>query len=73
MSNHEKMYSHGVCPYCGNDNNSTICDTYNVILKEISYTPWWKFWDKYCLEHIGANEKSKKWLKLMPNEIRYQL
>lgn len=25
LSRYEVMYSHGICPYCGNNDKSTIC------------------------------------------------
>lgn len=40
MSNHQRMYSNGICPYCGLDDLSTICNTYNQIQRQVYYKKW---------------------------------
>jgi predicted RNA-binding Zn-ribbon protein involved in translation (DUF1610 family) len=62
LSNHIKMHSKGVCPKCGNNSNSTIIDTYKVILQELKHHPWWRFWNKKYT-YRGAGELSINWLK----------
>jgi len=56
-----RCYSGGVCPKCGHDSCSTICDTSTVIIKEILHPPWWRVWDKEY-EYIGRDEFSREWL-----------
>lgn len=31
LSDNQRMYSHGVCPFCGYDSDSTICNTETVV------------------------------------------
>lgn len=33
LSWNEKMYSYGVCPYCGHHSNSTVCDVVTKVFK----------------------------------------
>ncbi len=54
--------SGGVCPKCGKDSHSTICNTKNVILREIKFDPWWKFWDRKPSVYEGKDDFSKQWL-----------
>lgn len=61
LSNHQRMYSDGVCPKCGNVTGRTICDTYKVVIKKINKSPWWKFWDQQ-ITYKGQNEISQKYL-----------
>ena len=35
LTNYEKMHSHGVCPYCGHNANSTVCDTVTKSVEEV--------------------------------------
>jgi hypothetical protein len=35
MSDHEKMYSGGICPNCGYDDESTVCDTVNKVVRPV--------------------------------------
>ena len=43
LSNHEMMCSHGVCPYCGNNSESTICDCIKKSVK-LPDKKWYQFW-----------------------------
>ena len=60
LSDSQKMYSSGICPYCGHNSNGTVCDTNMVTLKKIILHPWWRFW-KREFKYIGKNEFSDKW------------
>jgi uncharacterized CHY-type Zn-finger protein len=42
----EKLYSDGVCPYCGfsDKKNSTIVSTYEKNFKWVETNYGWKFW-----------------------------
>ena len=31
LSDSELMHSKGICPYCGNDSKSTVCNYYNEV------------------------------------------
>jgi len=45
MSYNTKMYSHGVCPFCGASSGCTVVDT---ITKSVLYqrvAPKWKVWN----------------------------
>jgi PHP family Zn ribbon phosphoesterase len=42
LTHNEKMHSGGVCPYCGLDDASTMCDTVNVIARKIKHHKWWE-------------------------------
>lgn len=35
LSSYEKMYSSGVCPYCGASNDSTIVDTDKITVRNV--------------------------------------
>ena len=64
MDECDKYYSDGVCPYCGLDDNSTICSTRNVIYrKRYIYIPfWWEFWISAKFIFEGKDEFSKQWI-----------
>ena len=62
LSEHVQMYNGGICPHCGHDDKSTICGTKNVILRKITFDPWWKFWNRTPAQYEGKNDFSKKWL-----------
>jgi len=70
MNKNQKMNSYGVCPYCGHDSESTICDTYNVILKKIWNEPIWKFWAKNRFSFVGRDGRSKKWMNMEEDKNR---
>lgn len=61
LTYHQKMYSGGVCVHCGHDDNSTVCATKNVIVKEVSKHKWWQFWKPK--DYIGKDDFSINWLK----------
>ena len=46
LSNHEKMYSHGRCPYCGEKGPGacTIVNTYSKAVRFCRTRPIWKIW-----------------------------
>lgn len=46
LSDHAVCYSNGVCPLCGNANNSTIVDTRKEVRRWVYSTRsrWWQFW-----------------------------
>jgi len=56
-----RMYGGGICPNCGHDSHSTICDTKNIIIKEIKHHKWWQFW-KRKFTYLGKDDQSKEWL-----------
>ena len=61
LTDEKLMHSNGTCPYCGYTSKSTICDYIKIILKQFTYHPWWRFWDrKFTYE--GRDEISKQWL-----------
>ena len=62
LSNNEVMYRSGVCPKCGHQTNSTMCQTKKVVLKEIRHHKWWQFW-KRKYTYIGKDEFSRTWNK----------
>lgn len=37
LSKDEVMHSNGICPYCGNNDDSTICDYIKVARLDISW------------------------------------
>jgi predicted RNA-binding Zn-ribbon protein involved in translation (DUF1610 family) len=46
----EEYHSNGVCPYCGHDAHATICETKNIVrrnvyepVKLLGFIPWKKF------------------------------
>lgn len=44
LGRHQEMYSHGICPFCGFNSDSTICDT-NVRSARLVRGPqasWWQ-------------------------------
>jgi len=43
----EKMHNCGVCPHCGHDSNSTICNTKTRVARWVTTyrPPWWVFWE----------------------------
>ena len=45
MSNGTKMYSNGVCPSCGYDDDSTICAVINKPRRKVRKTKptWWEY------------------------------
>ena len=43
LSNHDRMYSHGVCPYCGYSSDSNICDCTKRVVK-LPEKKWYQFW-----------------------------
>ncbi len=60
--NREDIYrNNGVCPKCGVNSNSSICNTKGIILKKISHHKWWNFWNKKYT-YIAKDEISHKWL-----------
>ena len=46
ISNSQRMYSNGICKFCGNTDNSTIVDTIKKTIKQTRINPLWKFWRK---------------------------
>lgn len=46
MTQHQKMYSLGRCPFCGykGQNAGTIVDTTEKAKRFVRTAPWWKFW-----------------------------
>lgn len=38
----ERFYSGGVCPFCGFDSHSTICNTKNRPVW-VAHRPWWQW------------------------------
>lgn len=40
-----EMYSGGVCPYCGHNGNSTVCDTVTKAARWVYdfYPSWWEW------------------------------
>jgi len=45
LSDKERSYSKGVCPYCGHIEPGTICATTEKARQFIRYRkPWWMFW-----------------------------
>ena len=61
LNNNEIVYSRGICPKCGYDNNGTVCKIRTVILKEIKHYPWWQLWNRKRT-YIGNNNFSNAWL-----------
>lgn len=46
MSDRVKMYSSGLCPMCGHDSRSTICNAHLRAYKNVRINPVWKPWKK---------------------------
>jgi hypothetical protein len=48
LTEHEIMYSNGVCPYCGYVVDSTVCDVTVRAAKWVwDFRPkWWQFWKR---------------------------
>lgn len=44
LTYNQVMYNNGVCPKCGFDSVSTICDTHSIIAKRVLCGKWWEFW-----------------------------
>lgn len=44
LTDREVYYSHGVCPYCGFDNCSTICAREKQVIRHVLVrkAAWWK-------------------------------
>lgn len=61
LDDSEMMHRGGVCPKCGYNSNSTVCNTYKVVLREYKHYSWWEFW-KNKRTYEGENEFSKEWL-----------
>ena len=61
LNRHNELYSGGVCPKCGRDSHSTICDTKTVIVKRIKHYSWWQIFDRKST-YVGRDEFSKIWL-----------
>lgn len=59
----------GICPNCGHDSDSTVCDVTNVIVREIKHYKWYaltnrkKSWE-------GANPFSIKWLEGLMKRVK---
>lgn len=61
LSDRAEYYGNGICPHCGHDSDSTICDTKYVILKETKHYNWWDILSRERT-YRGKNEFSKSWL-----------
>lgn len=61
ISYHQKMYSSGICPHCGYDSKSTVNQTKNVVVRQITHHKWWQFWKKKY-SYDAAVGFSKEWL-----------
>ena len=58
IHDHDRSYNSGICPKCGHDSNSTICDTKTIPTRRTDNIPWWKFWDRnYKYEQIIDGKK----------------
>lgn len=64
LSDRQRGYSGGICPFCGHNSYGTFCITNTVIAKEIKHNnkKWWQFWKKRKFTYIGKDEFSQKWL-----------
>jgi len=56
----QQMHSGGICPFCGNDGNSTICDTRKVILRKI--TEKGNFFKRARYTFEGKDNFSEQWV-----------
>ncbi len=60
---HNRSDHSGICPHCGHDSNSTVCQTDKVIIRKIKHDkPWWMIWKKRKVTYEGKNDLCKKWL-----------
>lgn len=53
IGDRDRMYNGGICPYCGFDSDSTICDTNTKMFRKRKIrndNPWWMFWSLYKIE-----------------------
>jgi hypothetical protein len=62
LNSRDKMYSRGTCPYCGNSNDSTVCDTYKVVIRKVTIIPFLLLPWKRKVSYVGANDRSNAWL-----------
>lgn len=60
-----KTHNDGVCPNCGNDSMSTVCDTESVILRRIYFYKklFFIFWIVERVEYEGKGDNAKEFLK----------
>ncbi len=61
LSDHKEFYSRGVCPFCGHNSESTICNTKTLVIREIKHYKWWQLWNRKKT-YQGNNVESKEWL-----------
>lgn len=60
LTDNQRYYSKGICPFCGESSNSTIVDTMKVVLRKVEHHPWWRFWNKH-IEYMGVDRFSERW------------
>jgi len=48
LTNDQRMYSEGTCPFCGyrGPTADTIVESYPRAYEKVRIAPWWKFWVK---------------------------
>ena len=44
IESNENANSGGICPHCGKNSGTSICETKEMVARAINIHPWWKFW-----------------------------
>lgn len=57
MTEHQRKWSFGVCPYCAYCDGSTVCDTDTVAMKWVPVErAWWQLWKTFGGEFVRQKE-----------------
>ena len=55
LANSKVYYNGGVCPHCGYDSNSDICDSIAITVKETKHYPWWQIFNRKKPTRVKMN------------------
>lgn len=61
LTDYQKMYLNGTCPYCGNTSKSTVIDYKKITIRKYTYYRYFKILPlNQCYQ--GKNDESHTWL-----------
>lgn len=66
LGDYTMMYSSGVCPDCGHDSDSTICDTKTIVARKIY--KWVFICFPVIVGYEGRGVESQEWLNKYKNK-----